>query len=196
MLSSLQFKSTAIAVATRNFGRLVSSEATVGPAQYIAALAVGTTVMGIAAEQAYALSSGKSLLNVDPFSEHGMTNIGRGFLRGGALGFVGDFLTQSTNGHGQNFVTSALGPGVQLANTAADLTFGNAQRLAAGEETKFGSALGSTVKGLTPGANLWYTKMATDKLVFNEAMEWLSPGYQERRQKRLEETTGQSYIYQ
>lgn len=73
------------------------------------------------------------------------------------------------------------------------MTQGNLLQLGAGEDTYFGAELVRMVKGLTPGANLWYTKAATDHLIFHNLQEYFSPGYLRKMEKRARSQFGKSY---
>lgn len=87
----------------------------------------------------------------------------------------------------------AIGPlGSSIAQFAG-LTFGNIRRASAGEDTHVGADAVRFVKGLTPGANLWYTKAVTDHLLFNQLQEAVSPGYLEKYTKRQEKTYNRRY---
>lgn len=45
-------------------------------------------------------------------------------------------------------------------------------------------------KGMTPGANLWYLKAATNHLIFNQLQELVSPGYLARVKSRAQREFG------
>lgn len=46
-----------------------------------------------------------------------------------------------------------------------------------GKDTHLAANLINMAKGFIPGQNLWYTKAATDHIIFQNAQEQLSPGY-------------------
>ncbi len=46
-----------------------------------------------------------------------------------------------------------------------------------GKDTHLAANLISLGKGFIPFQNLWYTKAATDHIIFQNAQEQLSPGY-------------------
>jgi hypothetical protein len=48
---------------------------------------------------------------------------------------------------------------------------------AEGKDTHLAAGLINMGKGFIPGQNLWYTKAATDHIIFQNAQEALSPGY-------------------
>ena len=49
------------------------------------------------------------------------------------------------------------------------------------------------IKSHLPGANLWYTKAATDHLIFNQLQEFFSPGYLRRIERRAKKEFNQSF---
>jgi hypothetical protein len=51
------------------------------------------------------------------------------------------------------------------------------------------------LKGKTPFANLWYTKAATDRLLFNQLQEMASPGYLRRMEQRARKEFQQQYFW-
>jgi len=157
-----------------------------GRAAYIASLVVGTTIMGNVANAVFNLLAGK-----DPQKLFGHNaapleiakNWVSGFLKGGSAGLYGDFLLSGFNKNGAYDLLGTMGgPTIGLIQDALNLTAGNAIQWAQGKPTHFGSELVKFGKGLTPGASLWYAKAALDHLIFQQAAEYLSPGYLSRMQ--------------
>lgn len=195
-LSALSFKSTSVAMWTRHMSRIWNDDTgAIGRGHYAAGLFVAATVAGMLAEQLYAMSDGKEPLDFDPTSKHGVANLGRAVLRGGAFGYLGDFIQSDTSGFGTNLVTALAGPGAGLVNSLAELTIGNARELAQGKTTHSGAEMIRLAKGFTPFANLWYTKAAMDRLVWNQAMDYVSPGYTGRVERRAQQELGQRYYW-
>jgi hypothetical protein len=101
------------------------------------------------------------------------------FLKGGSLGLYGDFLfSQSgTTRYGTGPLEAIAGPTI---GAAADLATFIAQapgQMARGEEPKVAAKSINILKGFVPGQNLWFTKAATDHMIFQNAQEALNPGY-------------------
>jgi len=57
-----------------------------------------------------------------------------------------------------------------------------------------GAAAVQLLKGKTPFANLWYTKAATDRLIFNQLQELASPGHTRRMEQRARREFNQRYF--
>src|SRR3546814_4007105 len=98
-------------------------------------------------------------------------------MRGGALSIFGDFLFSDTTQYGNSLLGTVAGPVAGLAEDVAALTLGNIHQAARGEDTHVGAELVRFTRSNMPLANLWYTKAATDHLVFHQLQEYFSPGY-------------------
>lgn len=165
-----------------------------GKLGYVAPLFVATTLMGALAVEIQDMLSGKEprpMYGVD--GKIVLKNWIAAVLKGGALGVYGDFLAGEASGDARSALGATLGP---LANTVAqagNLTLGNAVASMGNTPTHFGQEAVGFVKQLTPGANLWYTKAATDHYIFDYLQEQLNPGYLARMQSRAQRQFGSSY---
>jgi hypothetical protein len=185
------FKTMPIAMLMRHWERGMSGPDARSKAGYIGALMVSTTVMGMLALQIDELLKGRDPVNMNPFEgKAGARNWVRAFLKGGSLGIYGDFLFSEQNQHGGGPIASALGPVVGAVEEAFGLTQGNMVQLGQGKDTHAGAELLKFAKGMTPGANLWYLKAATNHLIFNQLQELVSPGYLARVKSRAQREFG------
>ncbi|ECF1701247.1 hypothetical protein E1B77_09900 [Salmonella enterica subsp. enterica] len=182
------FKSFPIAMVARHWARGMSMPTAGGKAGYIAATIAATTVLGGIAMQLNNVVSGR---NPQDMSE------GRfwlaAMLKGGALGLYGDFLFSDQTQAGRGIIASLMGPMVGLGEEALGVSWGNALQAMQGEDMDFGAEALKMVKGVTPFANLWYTKAATDHLIFNKLQEYFSPGYLQKMEKRSQKKYGTTY---
>ncbi len=191
------FKTMPIAMLMRHWERGMSGPDARSRAGYIAALTASTTVMGMLALQIDELLKGRDPVNMNPFEgKAGARNWVRAFLKGGSLGIYGDFLFSEQTRGGQSPVASALGPVVGAAEELFGLTQGNVVQLLQGKDTHAGAELVKFAKGMTPLANLWYTKAVTDHLIFNQLQEMASPGYLARMRLRAQREFGQSFYWE
>jgi hypothetical protein len=62
-----------------------------------------------------------------------------------------------------------------------------------GKDTHIGAEAIRFLKGNAPGANLWYAKAALDHMIWNQAAEYLSPGYLSTMQARSRREFGQDF---
>lgn len=191
MRSMMLFKSFPLAMLTRHWNRVLNGEAG-SRALYVAAIAGMSTVIGGIVTQLNELLMGRDPLDItDP------RFAAKAFLKGGAMGIMGDFLYSDTTGFGSNSPAEILsGP---LVGTFAEfdrLTRGNLLEAAQGEPTHAGGEAIRFFSGLTPGANLWYLKGALNHLFIHQLQEMASPGYLNRMQDRAQREFGQHYWWE
>ena len=190
-----QFKSFSIAMMMRHFKRAMAQETGWGKAGYMAALMASTTVLGGMAIQLNELAMGrdpKNMLDDGALGVPGLRFGAAAFLKGGSLGLYGDFLFSDQTQGGQSALAALGGPIAgdiesifKLKGTAAD---GNADST--------GANLVRLLKSHTPGANLWYTKAATDHMIFHQLQEYFSPGYLRNMRRRARKEFGQEFWWE
>lgn len=162
-----------------------------GRVKYIGGLVLSTTLLGAAALEIDDMLRGR-----DPrplFGDNGKAvfrNWVAAFAKGGALGIYGDFLASESQPGGQGFFQTAAGPLAGTLSDAGALTLGNAVQAFGNKPTNFGAEAVKFLKGVTPGANLWYAKAALDHLLFNQLQESLNPGYLARIAPRMQSQYG------
>lgn len=62
-----------------------------------------------------------------------------------------------------------------------------------GTNYNLGATLVRNLKGITPGSNVWYARAALDHLIWQQAMEAVSPGYLASVRQRTQRETGQGW---
>lgn len=177
-----QFKAFPITALTKVGGRATYGE---GSNMQMINLIVGSTLAGIAVVQLKELAKGREPLemNKDLFI--------RGMLQGGAMGIYGDLLLHRHSEYGGNVFSSLAGP---VPNDVAQI-LEIAQNVALdGDLSSAGRDAVRLLKGNTPGANLFYTKLVTDYLIFYQLQELVNPGYTQRLERNLRNRTGQQYM--
>lgn len=110
------------------------------------------------------------------------------FIRGGGLGAYGDLVySASTRGNAGVYELAAgpvFGSGINLLTT-----------LTGGKEAD-GKSLAQYLKSWTPGSTLWFSKLATDRLLFDQIQALLDPDYRKsfaRYEKRMKKEFGQEF---
>lgn len=186
--SVLQFKSFPITMMTRHWRRMLNDPGKISKAEYTAAMILGTTLMGAVGVQLNELLNGR-----DPLDMTQPSFWGRAALKGGSLGFYGDFLQSQSSQHGTSAFAGMLGPSLGLAEELLNLSQGNLIQALQGEDTHAGAEALRTLKGLTPGSSLWYAKGALDHLIFQQAQEMVSPDYLRRMEQRAQREFKQRY---
>jgi hypothetical protein len=186
--SILQFKSFPITMMTRHWRRMFNDSGKISKAEYTAAMILGTTLIGAVGVQLNELLNGR-----DPLDMKQPSFWGRAALKGGSLGFYGDFLQSQSSQHGTSAFAGMLGPSLGLAEELLNLSQGNIIQALQGEDSHAGAEALRTLKGLTPGSSLWYAKAALDHLIFQQAQEMVSPGYLRRMEQRAQREFKQRY---
>lgn len=189
--SAFLFKSFAFSMMMKHWARAAAMPTGGGTAAYAARLLVTGTVMGALATQLRNLSSGK-----DPANTAEPRFWGEAFLRGGGLGFFGDFLYAETTQHDTSMIPALAGPVATEAEEVWNLTGAAAIKASRGEKTDEGAKLLRFARGNVPFLNMWYTKAAFDHLIWNEMQEAASPGYLERTQDKAYAQRGTTYYWE
>lgn len=172
---------------------LTGNQTRAAGAAYAGALLVSTTFFGALAYQAKQVSLGR-----DPVDMTTPEFWGAALLQGGGLGIYGDFLFGNVNRYGGGFSTTLGGPVVQRATDLWNLTAGNVLQLASGEKTHFGRELVKFARGNVPGSNIWYTRLAWERIVLDQVQFLADPEANKAfksRQRYWARQTGQGYFW-
>lgn len=200
MRSFWQFKSFPISMISKHWRRAMAQQTGWGKAGYAAALFATATVLGAIATQVNEIASGRDPKNMLDDELGGVPGLRFGLasmLKGGALSLYGDFLFSNTTQGGTSALATIGGPMAGDLETLLNLR-GLTADVALGEKEPemIGARLIQLGKGHIPGANLWYTKAATDHMIFHQLQEYFSPGYLNRMQRRAQREFGQSYWWE
>lgn len=117
---------------------------------------------------------------------------GQAFIRGGGGGMMADFVYSSTTRGSEGITQFLTGPGPgAIIKGVGDLS----QALTGNKEVK-GKMLADHLKAWTPGSSVWYTKLATDRLLFDNIQAMVDPNYRatfNRYEQRMKKDFGQSF---
>ncbi|RIV87508.1 hypothetical protein [Aurantiacibacter zhengii] len=177
--SAFQFKGFGISVILAQWQRIMAmTPARAAP--YTIGLVVGTTLTGAIGLQLKALAAGK-----DPRPMDDGTFWNAAVMQGGGFGIFGDFLFADQNRYGGSFAQTMMGP---LADDAQ-----GAYNLATAEDPR--TQLVREAKGWVPGNNLWYVRLALDRMVADQIDMVINPrfGQRERGQQRFAAEEGTSF---
>ena len=185
-----QFKAFPIAQFERILDVGLSRPTTGGKAAFLMMVPVLQTLAGGMLIQVQELLGGKDPRPMDDWKFWAAA-----FLKGGSLGLYGDFLfSQSgTTRYGTGPLEAIAGPTI---GGAADLAAFIAQapgKIAAGEDPQVAAKAINIAKGYIPFQNLWFTKAATDHLIFQNAQEALNPGYLDSMRARTQREFGNDW---
>lgn len=186
--SMLQFKSFSAAFLMRHGSRTMAQQGLQGKAAYAIPLIAMTTVLGGLVVQLKELVNGNDPATMwdsdDP--DKTIDFMKRSFVAGGGLPVLGDILVAGTDTSGRDAGDFIAGPFGSDFKSLLSLTVGNATQLSDGTDTNAGNETFKFLKGKIPAQNLWYTKAATNRMIFDEMQDIISPGYREKLLRKAE----------
>ncbi len=184
-----QFKAFPVAMLALHGLRGVQSLRAGDKGLYLAAGAVGMTALGAFALQAKQYANGK-----DPRDMTTWEFWGAAFLQGGGAGIFGDYLYAAVNRADLSFyATITGGPTTGFIDDVVRLIGPNiGAGLDEDRDVAFGARLARFVRNNTPGASLWYGRLAADRLLFNQLQLALDPKAK-RSFRRLEKRARREY---
>ena len=192
--SVLQFKSFPWAMFHRMGDAVANKDTPVSKAAMTAYLVTATTLAGAMLIQTREMLSGKDPRDMlSP--EHAWKFWPAAFLQGGALGMYGDFLySVNQTRYGSGPVEALAGPTVgPLLEMGLVQPLTAAKKAMEGKETHLWAQTLQDAKGFVPGGNIWYAKAAIDHLIWQQAMEALSPGYLSHIRSKTAKEYGQDW---
>jgi hypothetical protein len=122
----------------------------------------------------------------------------KAMAKGGGLGFFGDLADTFKNTSENPYQAAGLlGPvGGYVAGSVAPMAFHGISALATQEDKeidKFTKHAYESIKGITPGQNLWFIKGFLHNVMLDDLQELANPGYKDRARQRAMENYGQQY---
>ncbi|WP_104470356.1 hypothetical protein [Acinetobacter indicus] len=186
--SMLQFKSFPAAFLMRHGSRAMSQPTLQGKAAYGVSLFAMTTLLGALVVQLKELSNGNDPQTMwdsdDP--QKTMNFLTRSAIQGGGLSILGDILVAGTDTSGRSATDFMVGPFGSDVKSVLGLTVGNLTQYYEDKDTNAANEAFHLVKNKIPAQNLWYTKAATNRLVFDELQDVIAPGYREKYLRKAE----------
>lgn len=186
--SMLQFKSFPAAFLMRHGSRAMAQDGVKGKAAYGISLFAMTTLLGALAVQLKELANGNDPSTMwdsdDP--QKAMNFWTRSAVQGGGLSILGDILVAGTDTSGRSTSDFMVGPLGSDAKAVLGLTVGNLTQYYDDKDTNASNEAFRLLKNKIPAQNLWYTKAATNRLVFDEMQDMIAPGYREKLLRKAE----------
>ncbi|WP_336754628.1 hypothetical protein [Acinetobacter sp. USHLN143] len=186
--SMLQFKSFPAAFLMRHGSRAMAQDGVKGKAAYGVSLFAMTTLLGALAVQLKELANGNDPSTMwdsdDP--QKAMNFWTRSAVQGGGLSILGDILVAGTDTSGRSTSDFMVGPLGSDAKAVLGLTVGNLTQYYDDKDTNASNEAFRLLKNKIPAQNLWYTKAATNRLVFDEMQDMIAPGYREKLLRKAE----------
>jgi hypothetical protein len=184
--SFAQFKSFPVSVLQGNLLRYLNVDGLGHKALYTIEFVAGMTIAGALGLQAREMAKGR-----DPRNMNDMRFWGSALLMGGGLGLFGDFLYSDLNRYGGGLGASLGGPVAGTADQLRNLTMGNAAQAVMGQDTNTVSEMIKFAARNTPGANIWYIRLALERLAIERLGEMADPrahrAYRRTQRKYLKE---------
>lgn len=185
--SATQFKSFPMTFMMTHMMRSMTQGDMANRAYRTSQLVLLTTIAGAALVQMQSIIAGR-----DPNDMSKPQFWVEATMRGGGLGMMGDFVYSSVSRGGEGITQLVAGPGPgALIGATGDL----AQTLT-GNKKVSGKTLAQHMKAWTPGSSLWYSKLATDRLVFDGIQSMIDPDYRSsfsRYERRMKKDFGQTF---
>lgn len=179
--SGLLFKGFGISVLLRQSREIMAMQ-NGAAARYAGGFVIGTTLTGALAMQLKAVASGQ---DPRPMEDEGFW--GAALLQGGGFGIFGDFLNASQSRFGNGFASTLAGPLV-------DDVYGITQIPTSANPR---GKLLQEVQSQLPGNNLWYTRLAFDRMVADQIQTAIDPDYAKswRRMESYAAEQGTQYYW-
>lgn len=186
--SMLQFKSFPAAFLMRHGSRAMSQPTLQGKAAYGVSLFAMTTLLGALVVQLKELANGNDPQTMwdsdDP--QKTMNFLTRSAIQGGGLSILGDILVAGTDTSGRSATDFMVGPFGSDVKSVLGLTVGNLTQYYEDKDTNAANEAFRLVKNKIPAQNLWYTKAATNRMIFDEMQDIIAPGYREKYLRKAE----------
>ncbi|MFW1826416.1 hypothetical protein [Acinetobacter sp. ULE_I092] len=193
----LQFKSFPTAFLMRHGTRAAKDGVfSKGAASYMIPLAMGMGVMGALSLQLGEIANGNNPLPMwdDKDSLVGLGFMTRAMMKGGGLTIMGDILAAGADTSGRNSADFIIGPMGGDMVKLATLTSGTANQIINGKDvTSKPNQIYMMLKSKIPGQNLWYAKLAMNRLMFDDLQNMIAPDYQEKYKRKMKKQGRSQY---
>jgi hypothetical protein len=188
--SALLFKSFPLAMINLHGRRMLEQQGLQGKLGYAVTLMPLMMAAGALSVQLKLIDSGK-----DPQPMDDRKFWTRALVQSGGLGLFGDLLYNSENSYGGGVLATLAGPilGSTVPNMW-DATAGNAGKALDGDdktETSFAKDISKVAESEIPGRNLWYLKLAWQRLVADNIREMTDPRAAEAFRKAEKRATNE-----
>lgn len=185
------FKSFSLTMAATHMMRLATQDSAAGMIKYGLPFVILHMLAGAAAMQAKTILAGK-----DPQAMGEPKFWLQALAQGGGLGIYGDLLNSAYTRTGRSPVVEFAGPVLAMGEDLARLTAAQSRKAAEGKDTTFGAELTRVGRRYTPGT--WYTKLAIDRLLWDQIQTAVDPDYRgsfRRIEQRARQETGQRFWF-
>jgi hypothetical protein len=198
--SSLLFKSFGIGMLLNQTKRIVGISSWKGRAGYIAGLTTLMTLGGAATLQMREIAQGRDPRPMDPTTPAGQKFWLNALFQGSGFGIASDLLGLVVDPRIGNWAEYLAGPVASTVQNVAVTAAKGAQHAAfvaglARQDVNAGGAFAKTLREEMPGGNLWYSRLALQRLFFDNVSSLADPNYLQARQRtaNLARQNGSAY---
>lgn len=188
-----QFKAVPLGIFRQHWDAMQGMDTYGARAAYGAKFVGYSTLLGALAIELKALINGQDPRTMNVGTDEGKKFWTEALATGSGFGLYGDFLLNDRTAQGSG-AEVFMGPGVSAVMDAAREV--NRARVDATSERESNhpyalSSLRWVRRNATPFANLWYTKAAFNRLVYDQLQDQLAPGSSDRQRRRMEQRGAQ-----
>jgi hypothetical protein len=183
----MQFKSVPMGVFMTHWTQAKQLEGWGAKTSYLARFVAYSALMGAVAVEAKAVMNGQDPMNMNPMTKEGRSAWVKALVAGGGFGIYGDLFLHGETAFGSGPLQVLAGPGVGAASDFIDQLWTASKELNEGT-SKHSYALAGlrwVRHNALPFMNIWYTKAAFNRLVYDQLQDKLSPGASFKQELRM-----------
>lgn len=186
----MQFKSFPVTFLMRHGTRALRDGAlSPTPYTYMIPLALGMGAMGALSLQLGEIANGNNPLPMrdDDKPDVALSFMTKSMMKGGGMTLLGDIVAAGADTSGRDGRDFLLGPMGGDMVKLAQLTSGTANQILNGKDvTSKTNQMYMLAKSKIPGQNLWYTKTAMNRLMFDDIQNMIAPDYQQKYKRKMQ----------
>lgn len=171
--STAMYKSFMLSVLFNQLRRIGQIDGIPNRAWYVARYIAVMTALGGVAIQLKETAKGRDPRDMNPMENPAFWVAA--LLQGGGLGIFGDFFGATTSRAGGGLAETAAGPVVGLGSDIGRAVSSNISRAGEGKDILLGRDVVNLARRYNPAASLWYTRLAMDRLVWDQMQQILDP---------------------
>lgn len=179
--SALLFKTFGISLMLTH-GRRMVQLAPASAVGYAVAFTGATTIGGLLAIQLKEIAKGKDPRPIpgpdaEPLDHADLW--GSAMLQGGGFGIAGDFISSTENRFGGGPAATIAGPLAGTVGNVGALAFSSGKAAMGDKKANPGRDLVKLIKQDAPGASIWYSRIAFERLLADQLQEQIDPNYRQ-----------------
>ena len=176
MRSVAMYKGFALSQLFNQIRRVRELDGSIGTrAWYVATLSTQLMIFGAFSLQLKEVAKGR-----DPRPMDDRKFWQAALLQGGGVGIFGDFFSATTSRAGGGLAETLAGPVVGLAGDALRAVNSNVARVGEGKDPLIGRDVANLARRYNPLATLWPTRVALDRIVWDQLQQLLDPEAEEQ----------------